>query len=362
MAQTTLHLRSETKYLERRTPRTFAGSLLKPFSKVFTVTPTTTKALVNSGYVINIEKSPGRVFRDEEYKAVGAHLVPEGTWPSAPKGQKHWDSYLSRFARGGGVLYDLEFLTDPSGRRVAAFGYHAGFAGAAIALLAWAHQLTNPKTPLLPSVIPSDYPSQPELEKAVRVALSRAIPLNHSQPPRVIITGALGRCGKGAVDCCLAAGVPASSILKWDVAETAAEGPFSEIAASDVFVNCVYLLGQPIPPFVTIESLSRPGRRLRVIGDVSCDPGDANNPIPLYAEHSTFVKPTLPICVGGDDPDLTVISIDHLPSLVAREASEHFSSLLLPSLKALNRRDREGVWVRAEKIFREMVDKLQKAT
>jgi len=275
------------------------------------------------------------------------------------KGQENWDGYLSRFARGGGVLYDFEFLTDPSGRRVAAFGYYAGFAGAAIALLAWAHQLTNPKTPL-PSVIPSDYPSQSDLEKAIKDALSYAIPLHASQPPRVIIIGALGRCGTGAVDCCLAASVPASSILKWDIAETAPGGPFSEIAASDIFINCIYL-SQPIPPFVTTESLSKPGRKLRVVSDVSCDPSDSNNPVPLYHECSTFVKPTLPIEVSGDGPDLTIASIDHLPSLVAREASEHFSSLLLPSLKALNRRDQEGVWVRAEKVFREKVNELPKA-
>lgn len=257
------------------------------------------------------------------------------------------------------MLYDIEFLTDSSGRRVAAFGYYAGFAGAAIALLAWAHQLTNPKIPL-PSVIPSDYPSQPDLEKAIKDALSFAIPLNASQPPRVMVIGALGRCGTGAVDCCLAAGVPASSIMKWDMAETAPGGPFSEIAASDIFINCIYL-SQPIPPFLTYESLSKPGRKLRVISDVSCDPGDPNNPVPLYHEYSTFVKPTLPVDLSGDGPDLTMISIDHLPSLVAREASEHFSSLLLPSLKALNRRDQEGVWVRAEKVFREKVNELPKA-
>lgn len=257
------------------------------------------------------------------------------------------------------MLYDIEFLTDPSGRRVAAFGYYAGFAGAAIALLAWAHQLAHPKTPL-PSVIPSDFPSQADLENTIKDELSRAIPLNASQPPRIIVIGALGRCGTGAVDCCLAAGVPASSILKWDMAETAPGGPFSEIAAADIFVNCIYL-SHPIPPFVTTESLSKPGRKLRVICDVSCDPGDPNNPVPLYDEYSTFIKPTLPVSVSGDGPDLTMISIDHLPSLVAREASEHFSSLLLPSLKALNRRDQEGVWVRAEKVFREKVNELPQA-
>jgi hypothetical protein len=50
------------------------------------------------------------------------------------KQQGGWEEVLSRFPRGGGTLYDLEFLQDSTGRRVAAFGYHAGFVGAALAL------------------------------------------------------------------------------------------------------------------------------------------------------------------------------------------------------------------------------------
>lgn len=38
--------------------------------------------------------------------------------------------------------------------------------------------------------------------------------------------------------------------------------------------------------------------------------------------------------MSGDGPDMVMINIDHLPSLVAREASESFSKLLLPSLLA----------------------------
>ena len=82
MARTTLHLRSETKYLERRIPRKSTASLVTPYcssSEICTVTPTTTKNLIDSGYIINVEKSTGRVFRDEEYEAAGAKLVPEGT-------------------------------------------------------------------------------------------------------------------------------------------------------------------------------------------------------------------------------------------------------------------------------------------
>jgi saccharopine dehydrogenase (NAD+, L-lysine-forming) len=45
--------------------------------------------------------------------------------------------------------------------------------------------------------------------------------------PRVIVIGALGRCGSGAVDALRKAGVPEDNILKWDMAETAVGGPFS---------------------------------------------------------------------------------------------------------------------------------------
>lgn len=41
--------------------------------------------------------------------------------------------------------------------------------------------------------------------------------------------GALGRCGKGAVDLALKVGIPAENILQWDMAETAKGGPFVEI-------------------------------------------------------------------------------------------------------------------------------------
>lgn len=374
------------------------------------MTPTTARALLDAGYVVNVERSPGRIFNDEEFKAVGVTLVPEGSWVKVPKdhiiiglkelpesdginlpdlfprpsptansnlilapihhshiqfghcykNQENWDRYLSRFARGGGTLYDIEFLTDESGRRISAFGYYAGYAGAAVALLAWSHQLLLPTTPL--PALPK-YPSSTALMRNVEASLSWATAGDANQRPtsdrhpRVLVMGALGRCGSGAVDFCLAAGIPESHLLKWDMADTAAGGPFPEIVASDIFINCVYL-SNPVPPFISFASLAEPGRKLRVACDVSCDYNNPNNPMPIYHESSTFIQPTLPVHVEGDGPPLTVVSIDHLPSLVAREASEAFSEQLLPSLKVLDRRHEEGVWVRAEALFREKVGNL----
>lgn len=65
-----LHLRSETgKHLEHRSA----------------LTPTTTKALIDAGYKVNVERSPQRIFDDEDFEKVGATLVAENSWPSAPK-------------------------------------------------------------------------------------------------------------------------------------------------------------------------------------------------------------------------------------------------------------------------------------
>jgi saccharopine dehydrogenase (NAD+, L-lysine-forming) len=68
MAPTILHLRHEDKALEHRSA----------------LTPTTTKALIEAGYKVNVERSPARIFDDEEFSAVGCSLVPTGSWRDAP--------------------------------------------------------------------------------------------------------------------------------------------------------------------------------------------------------------------------------------------------------------------------------------
>jgi len=348
------------------------------------VSPETAKALIQAGYLVRVERSGERIYNDDEFEATGAEMVPAGSWQNAPrediilglkelpeddiplphtyihfqhifKKQHGWAPSLSRFARSGGTLYDLEFLTDEAGRRVAAFGYRAGYAGAALALLSWAHQVLHPGVTQGPVPL---FDSVPVLLQHIKAAIEPAIRANGGQPPRAVVVGALGRCGKGAVDFFLEAGLGQETILQWDMAETARGGPFAEIAAADVFVNCVYLGPNPTPPFVTFESLSAPGRRLRVICDVSCDPNSENNPIPVYSGWSTFDKPTVPVSKDLDGPELRVIAIDHLPTLIPRESSDEYSALLLPSLLSLDRRENEGVWKRAEQIYKDRVAEL----
>ena len=58
---------------------------------------------------------------------------------------------------------------------------------------------------------------------------------------------------------------------------------------------------------------------------------------------------------GSNGLPLSVISIDHLPSLLPREASEAFSADLLPSLLGLKDWQNVRVWQQAEKLFQTKV-------
>jgi saccharopine dehydrogenase (NAD+, L-lysine-forming) len=368
MAPVKLHLRAETKPLEARAA----------------LTPTTTKQLLDNGFEVYVEESSQSTFNIDEYKAVGATIVPEGSWKTAPKDriifglkelpenetfplvhehiqfahcykdQAGWQDVLQRFPQGNGVLYDLEFLENEQGRRVAAFGYYAGFAGAAIGVLDWAFKQLHSDSENLPGVTP--YPNEQELIADVKKLLNEALAKNGNVYPTALVIGALGRCGSGAIDLFKKVGIPDENVAKWDMAETAKGGPFQQIVDSNIFVNCIYL-SKPIPPFINLEILNNPNRKLTSIVDVSADTTNPHNPIPVYTVATVFNDPTVAV-ETTQGPKLSVCSIDHLPSLLPREASEFFSRDLMPSLLQLPQRDTAPVWVRAKQLFDKHVARL----
>lgn len=157
---------------------------------------------------------------------MGCKLVDNNSWPTAPitvpiiglkelpvsseplahthvhfahcyKNQAGWESVLARFHRGGGTLYDLEFLQDESGRRVAAFGFHAGFAGAAAGLLGFAALREKHSLGKL----------EPFLNEEDMVSTVKSRLQNNAKDVKVLVMGALGRCGRGAVDLLRKAGL-----------------------------------------------------------------------------------------------------------------------------------------------------------
>ncbi|KAI8880679.1 hypothetical protein K501DRAFT_190832 [Backusella circina FSU 941] len=362
-----LWLRAETKPMEHRAA----------------LTPITAKILIEAGFKITVERSDQRIFDDEDYSKVGCILVDRLHWKTdAPndayivglkdlpendnsplrhnhiyfghcyKNQSGWKELLGRFEAGKGALLDIEFLKDDQGCRVAAFGYMAGFAGCAITIDIWCHQKLNPNEEY-GAILP--YANEDALISYTKDRLARAVTANANIWPKVMVMGALGRCGTGACDFARKTGIPEESIIQWDIAETRKGGPFPEILEANIFVSCVYI-NQKVSPFITQELIDRtPDRKLSVICDVSCDTTSPYHPIPIYSINTTFDKPTLTIQTGSSSL-LEVCSIDHLPTLLPRESSDMFSNDLLPTILALKYREQSSVWNRAESIFRERLE------
>ena len=332
------------------------------------VTPEGVAQLIAQGLQVTVEESPHRILPINGYASAGATIAAQGSWTDAPqdalifglkelpddgtplrhrhimfghafKGQGAGQILLRRFADGGGTLYDLEYLVDPDGRRVAAFGYWAGYAGAAVTALVWAAQQRG-----LPCPSVTTWPSSPALLADIQEALNAV----GATRPDAIVIGALGRVGRGARALCEAMGIP---VTGWDMAETAHGGPFPEVLTHDLFFNCI-LAGPGVPVFVPRDAGNLP-RRLSVIGDIACDPDSDYNPVPVYDRATTWEAPGLRV---HGAPPLDVMAIDNLPSLLPLESSEDFADQLLPHLLALGDLD-YGVWGRAFQTFQQHMAK-----
>jgi saccharopine dehydrogenase (NAD+, L-lysine forming) len=331
------------------------------------LTPSGAAALVKAGIKVTIEESSVRAIGIEGYKKAGCEIAPENFWPKAPrdaiifglkelpedgtalthrhimfghayKGQPAGQILLRRFKAGQGTLYDLEYLVDEAGRRVAAFGYWAGFAGAALSLKCWAAQQRGSIAGPV-----SKYLSKAALLGDLNTEMSAM------GRPRAIVIGALGRVGTGASDLCEAMNVV---VTKWDIAETSSGGPFPEILQHEIFLNCI--LARPGCPVFVPASAKTDVRKLSVIGDIACDPTSEFSPIKVYDRVTDWQAAALRVY---ETPPLDVTAIDNLPSLLPVESSEDYATQLLPSLLTLDNLN-GGVWGRAQAEYQRHTENL----
>ena len=347
MKFTHLWIRHETKKDEKRVP----------------LIPSHVKELIENGIQISVEKSPTRCIHNKEYEKVGATLVESGSWPNAPldavivglkeltnddddtplvhthmyfahcyKNQPGSEALLDRFKKGNGTLLDLEYLVDENGKRLVTFGEMAGKIGMAIGLLTWVSKLGErlkiKSFRNLLSLVTTIYNDYKDYNTLI---------------PKILIIGAKGRCGKGAL----------AFLDELDIVATewTREDPKSsiEILNHDSVVNCIYLK-EPIEPFLTREIIDN-YRKLRVICDVSCDVSNSYHPFPFYKENTTIENPVFrlhllePSLEPSFEPSLEpslesylesyldIIAIDHLPSLLPLESSIFFSNQLITQLQ-----------------------------
>jgi len=350
-----LHLRDEDRTTERRTP----------------IVPGHAGQLVAEGWSVDVESSGKRIFEDRDYERRGCRIVPPRSWIDAEadtvvlglkelaaepaslphrmihfahiyKNQHGWEREIGRFARGGGILYDLEFLTDSTGRRLVAFGYWAGWVGAALAL--WRH-LAREQGMAGPVADLESFSGTGEIAREIGKLARTAERL-----PKALVIGAGGRSGKGAIE---ALKPGCSGITEWDIEETA-NLDREALARHDILVNCVLMTG-PGLMLLGPDDLGKEGLAIGTIADVSCDPFSDYNPLPLYSRPTSWKRPFLEVGRNGKGEPVELTAIDNLPSLVPLEASEDFSTQLLPCLR---RFDSGTEWVNARLVFE---DKLRAA-
>ena len=347
---THLWIRHEARETERRAP----------------VVPADVRRLRDAGFTVTVEGSPQRVFPIGEYGAAGARIAAKGSWdehapddavvvgikelPEEPSSLRHTHVYfahsfkgqdeavavLRRFERGGGRLLDIEYLVDDAGRRVVAFGFWAGYVGAALGVLHLADRLTTPLVPMEKADLDE------RLETAGKEGADQLLAL---------VTGARGRSGRGAQRALAQAGLP---ITRWDRSETR-DLHKQALLGHDLLVNCV-VTHVPTTPFVETADLEHE-RRMRVIADVT----SATNMLPVNTAITTWDEPTRRLDDGHPDlhaGPLDVIAIDNLPSLLPKEASEGFSADHTDQLLHLDPASPAGPWAAALSSYDEAMSQL----
>ncbi|RZT96871.1 alanine dehydrogenase [Ancylomarina subtilis] len=324
---------------------------------------------------IFIQPSDIRCYTDAEYRKAGFFLtedlrecdiligVKEVSIPTlipnkrylffshTAKEQAHNRKLLQEILKRNITLIDYEYLCDPNGKRVVAFGYWAGVVGAYKALRARGMRTDS-----------FDLPPARTCENMDEMyAHLRKVQL---RPIKILVTGG-GRVAKGAMQTIQVLNireVTPHEFLNQDFNEPVVcrldpehyveriDGeafdlkhfyahpqmykssfkPFTKV--TDLLITCHYWDPES-PKFMTPEDYKEEDFRISVIADVSCD---LNGPIPSTIRTSTIAnsfygydrftgEEAIPFV---DKRNVTVMAVDNLPGELPRESSDDFCQAL----------------------------------
>jgi len=308
------------------------------------------------------------------------------------KGQSYNMSMLQKLLESGCTLIDYEKVTNDAGRRLIFFGNYAGLAGVIETLWALGQRLAweGVASPFAGLKRALDYPDLDAAKEALR-CLGEEIAaqgLPEAVAPLVIGIAGYGNVSRGAqgmLDLLPIEEIAPSELgalrntgtasdravykvvfkeehmvrsrngSAFDLQEYYAHperyrGVFEEhVPHLDVLLNCIYWEPR-YPRLVTKaamrESTTSGRRRLRVIGDVSCDVEGAvectvkatqpDDPVYVYDP----VRDEAIRGVAGDGP--VIMAVEILPSELPKESSTYFSGVLRQYVPAIARADYDG--------------------
>jgi alpha-aminoadipic semialdehyde synthase len=298
------------------------------------------------------------------------------------KGQPHNMPMLRRLLELGCTLLDYELVTNEHGGRTIAFGRHAGLAGAIDTLWALGRRLAaeGVETPFARVGQALEYgelaTAQDAIDDVAREIREQGLP-ERLRPLAIGVTGAGGRVSGGALE--IFDRLPSARVAPEDLAGWTGEriavvsyGPehLVEPIAEDETYDWRDYLARPaayrsrfgphlarltallhgifwkqgFPRFILrsdLAALWRSGAtpRLRVITDVTCDVGGSNESLVRVTDPGdpayVYDPSTGGAVEGWTGRGPVVLPVDIFPAELPREASRHFSEVLLPLVPAL---------------------------
>lgn len=287
------------------------------------------------------------------------------------KKQPHNRKLLQAICEKGITILDHEYLTNPKGERLVAFGHWAGVVGAYNGLIAYGKRTGDFNLKRAKDC--HDYKDLLNGLKEVKM-----------KPAKLLISGG-GRVAGGAMDIFKALNIkevsPEDYISKefkepvvcrlapWHYAQRKdgkpfdwqhwVESPMEHVSTflpyakvTDMFVACHYWDFRS-PHFFRLEDMQHPDFKIKVIADVSCDvPG----PIPSTLRATTIAEPFYDYNpeLDREEPafsgerNVTMMTVDNLPGELPRDASENFGKTLITMvIPHFLGNDEEGVIERA---------------
>lgn len=325
-----LILRCEENANEKRTP----------------LIPHHVKILNENGVECLVESSPQRIFSDYEYRALGCKVIERGSWQNADldwtviglkalpentkmynqkhiyfahsyRGQAKAKILLEKFIRDGGSIIDLEYITSSQGSRLTSMSHYAGIAGCIMGLNEYLGNLYKV----------NDNTSEMQW-------LNRFIS-HHTQLAdiRIVVTGSEGRCGRGVCTFLEQVGL---SYDTWTLNDSINNRDLNELRNFDIIfhaaaANTVGCNAVEDTKVMISEEMIKGEHNIKVIVDITADLGSPYNLLGFNYTQTSFDDPCFKIATNLGNK-VSVIAIDHLPTLLARESSIWFSNQLLPIL------------------------------
>ncbi|KAJ7758520.1 Saccharopine dehydrogenase-domain-containing protein [Mycena maculata] len=356
------------------------------------------KDLGDAHIIVGIKETPlDELITSPLQDSARTHLMFSHT----AKGQTYNTALLSKFLAENYALgdpqsprlIDYEHLTDEAGKRTVGFGWFAGVAGVLESLSAMAHSHLEigVASPFLYTPRPHTLPSLDRLRASLREIGQR---IANEGTPRKLGPFIIGLTGSGNVaQGCLSmlAELPIEPISVKDLGglvsqqtpdlrkiylvhaqprdylrrldgqaydrEHYYENPHSyrSTFSTDVAPYLTLFLNgvgwaPSFPRLMTsadlIETLSRAkaigGARFTNIGDISCDPGGGLEFLPRSSTLSAPFYKTRPSALPDYLPSIQMMAVDILPASIPFDASQHFSTALLPYLESLIESHRAG--------------------